>query len=159
MRRIRLFGHPLHPPTTHFPLGLLCTVPVWDGLALVQGGVGWWAVAHWTLALGLVLALPAALTGLLDYAAIPAGAPPESTARAHLITTLSGVGLATASFLLRVWGDGVAPQHTPVAVGLAASAALVLGVGGWLGAELTFGHGVGVRAADESSATGKETAP
>lgn len=61
--------------------------------------------------LGLVMALPAAISGLLDYAALPPESPAEGTATACLV----------------------------------AAAALTLGVAGWLGGELTFRHGVGVR--------------
>lgn len=159
MRRIRVLGHPLHPPLTHFPLGLLGTVPVWDALALMGGDPAsapggspvagsvpiWWTVGYWTLAAGLVLAVPAAVTGLLDYASLPTESPGEGTARNHLFLALGAVSLAAASFVVRMQADGVEPDHVAWAVGLALAGAVGLGVAGWLGAELTFGHGIGVR--------------
>jgi len=28
MRRLRVFGHPIHPPLVHLPLGLLLAAPI-----------------------------------------------------------------------------------------------------------------------------------
>ena len=147
MRRLRLLGHPLHPPLTHFPLALLLTAPVWDALALLgwADGTPWWTVARWVLGLGLLLAVPAAVSGLLDYAALPETSPAEGTARTHLLAAGSGIVLSAGSFLLRGYSVGDAPEAVAWTVGLGLAGAVTLGVAGWLGGELVFRHGVGVR--------------
>ena len=137
-------GHPIHPALTHFPIGLLCTVPVWDGLALWTGAPTWWLVARATLGLGLLSAVPAGLTGFLDFVSLPAGSSGERIAVAHLTVVGLGAVLSAVSFLLRLGPPGP-PGRPWWTVGLALAGAGVLGIGGWLGAELTFGHGVGVR--------------
>jgi len=43
MRRLRLFGHPLHPATVHFPIGLLAGATVVDVLA----ALGLYAASLW----------------------------------------------------------------------------------------------------------------
>lgn len=43
MRRLRLFGHPLHPATVHFPIGLLAGATVVDVLV----ALGLYAASLW----------------------------------------------------------------------------------------------------------------
>lgn len=90
------------------------------------------------LVLGLVMALPATISGLLDYAALPPESPAEGTATAHLVAALTGTVLVGGALLLRVRDAGAGADPSAPAVALSAAAALTLGVAGWLGAELTF---------------------
>lgn len=153
MRRIRLFGHPLHPPLTHLPLGLLVGAFVWDAVGLWRGGDPWWTLSFWTLALGLASAVPAALTGLLDLASLPEDHPGGARALQHLSAAVGAVGLFGASLLLR-GGPGLPdPDLHPWLVLLSGAGVLLLGLAGWLGADLVIRFGVGV----DSPETGEGT--
>lgn len=62
MRRLRFFGHPLHPATVHFPIGLLVGATVVDVLAVLGLDLGPKA-ANLLLILGLCAAAALGLYG------------------------------------------------------------------------------------------------
>lgn len=147
---MRVFGHPLHTVLVHFPIGLLGAVPLWDALALWRGPDPWGALAFWTLGLGLAAALPAAGTGLLDYAGLEEDDPAEQRATQHLWTVLIALALYAGSFGLR-W-DGGTPATAPgwPAWILGVAGLLALGLAGWLGGDLVLRHGVGTTSPSSS---------
>lgn len=143
MKSPRLLGHPLHPSLVHLPIGLLVGGTIWDGVALWTGGEFWWKAAFWTLALGVGAALPAALTGLLDFARIPEDDPATNRAWQHLTATLASVSLYGGSLLVR---GGPAPPEADLigwAVGLSALGLAVLAAAGWTGGDLVLRFGLG----------------
>lgn len=138
---VRFFGHPLHPPTTHLPVGLLAGSVVWDVLGLATGTEVWWQVAWWSLLLGLAASLPTALTGLLEFAALPSDDPASSRAVLHMVSALAAVGLFGTSAALRM---GVPePGRATLVVAVSGLGLVGLLVAGWSGGEMVFRHGVG----------------
>ncbi len=145
-----LGGHPLHPLLTHLPIGVWASVAVWDTVALWTGEPVWWGMSFWALVLGLAGFVPAAVVGFVDYISIPSDTPTEKTATWHLAAVSSAAASYLGSALVR---GGPGPlTSAAVAVALAAVGLLLLGVGGWLGAELVYRHRVGV--SDASSHKG-----
>ncbi|MDD5657278.1 MAG: DUF2231 domain-containing protein [Elusimicrobia bacterium] len=137
---LRLLGHPVHCQLVHFPIALL-------SLALPADLIGWWrmdgfwhAAASWSLAGGLLTALPAAAAGLADLAALPKASPAQAVAQRHMIAMLAAVGVYVVSFLARLWGTTGGLAISDV---LAGAGWLVLAFGSWLGGELVFRHRVG----------------
>jgi uncharacterized membrane protein len=140
---LRLFGHPVHPPLTAFPLVLLALAPVADAAGWLRAEELPWRIGFWCLAAGLVAALPTALTGFFDYSAIPSESPAAKTGLWHLSVMLSAVSLSGLGLAFR---GGQVPEGDARALALAleaSGAALVL-AGGWLGGHLVFHHAVGV---------------
>jgi uncharacterized membrane protein len=140
---IRVLGHPLHPILTDFPIALWSLALFWDVLALWRGD-GWWQASFWTLVLGLVAALGAALTGLLDSRRIGSEEPAQRTLNLHMLLMGGAVTVVIGNVLVR-GGDGdLSSLRAAAAVGcsLAANAAVIAGA--WFGGELVFGHAVGV---------------
>ena len=140
--RAKLLGHPIHPMLIVLPLGLFIAAVVFDAIYLWQGSSSFAAVGYWNIAGGIIGGLLAAVFGLIDWIAIPAGT------RAKRIGLLHGASnvLVVATFALAWWmrynSLGNAPTTTVFAIELAA---LVLGaVAGWLGGELVDRLGVGV---------------
>lgn len=139
----RLLGHPLHPLLSDSPLALLPTALLWQVVGLFTGQPFWWRFAFWSAALGLAAAVPTACAGLFDYAALEEGHPAEATATAHLLVMSVAV---TCSGLSLIW---LRPNAAPAANGALLSVIcsglglLGLAVGGWLGGELVFTHGIG----------------
>jgi uncharacterized membrane protein len=129
-----------------FPLALLLVAPLWDGVALVQGGALFWAVSFWTQAAGLAFGALAATAGLIDYASIPESERGAmTTANRHMTVMIAAIGAYVASVALRA---GAAPPNGARLFGALSCegvGAAALMVGGWLGGELVFGHGIGVR--------------
>src|SRR5512132_3221031 len=93
-------GKPLHPPLTDASIGAY-TVGV---AALIAGKAGLQTpeMAHTALiaiSLGLLLAAPTALTGLLDWFDIPRGTPARSAATIHLIVMVTTTVLFALTWL------------------------------------------------------------
>ena len=154
MRRkgLRVFGHPVHPMLTAFPIALWVTSLLWDLLGVGLANSVWWAIGFWSVATGVAMALLVAATGFVDYVGLPSGDPAEAVATRHLIVMLS----ATTAFvgnLLAQGGPG-APTglRLVITVALAVLGTAFLVFGGWLGGELVFRLGVGSDRANLASA-------
>jgi uncharacterized membrane protein len=103
----------------------------------------WWAVGFWTLAAGLVVAVPAAIAGLTDYVTLNAH-PAQATATRHMILMLSAVSIGVVRLILQ--GGPEPPDGNGTwLVAASVAAAIVLTVGARLGGQLVFRHGVGVQ--------------
>jgi len=137
-------GHPIHPPLTDATIGTYTFATV-AGLAEVTGitqsagAYGWWIA----LIFGLIVTVPTALTGLLDWLSITWGTELWKTATAHMIAMLT----ATVFFALAaIFG------HAAYTRGNVSSGAYVLTVigflsmtlGGWLGGTIVFVYGMRV---------------
>jgi uncharacterized membrane protein len=137
-------GHPLHPPLTDATIGMFVLAA---GLAIVGavGGVEEAAAKAMYLALlgGLIVAVPTALTGLVDWLGIEWGTPRWRTATWHLSAMLTAV----AAFALAAWRQHPGYQRGDVTTGglvLTLAGAVLLTFGGWLGGSLVFVHGTRV---------------
>jgi uncharacterized membrane protein len=129
-----------------FPLGLLFTAVIFDIIGLVTGQATWRVVAFYDLAAGIVGALVAAVPGFVDYVSVRGR--PARTATWHMVVNLTAVAIFSASFVLRTrWAAPWVAPDSSLPAGLAIVAALVLGVGGWLGGHLVYAEAVGVDAA------------
>lgn len=141
MKRLKVLGHPVHPPTVHLPLGLWGAAAVWDAAALLTGRVELWTLSFGCLALGCAAALPTMATGLADFAALEDPAA-ETTAFWHMGAMAACWGLYAASLALRrTW---LAPAHPAAAAAFQFAGAACLSVGGWLGGRLVYSRGIGV---------------
>lgn len=153
-RGLRLFGHPVHPMLVHLPMGLLLTVPLWDLLGLVRpsGTAAWSTLGGWTLAVGCLGGLVAAVAGMVDFAALPEGHPAGQAANLHLYCMLGALALYGTSLLVRHGhrAAGVSPGVLALDVG----GFLALAAGGFFGAEMVYRHGVGQESATEAGAAG-----
>lgn len=146
-------GKPSHPPLTDASIGAY-TVGV-AMLVLGALGVEEEAAAHGALLAiggGLALALPTALTGLLDWLRIPKGTPARTTATVHLLTMLTATVVFALAFVAQL--DGY--RHGEVkslglVLGLGAEALLT--IGGFLGGTIVFVYGVRVLKRPETPVT------
>ena len=131
-------GHPLHPALSGVPIG------AW------AGGVVADYVAHFVnrlpteagdiaLAIGLVAALPTAVSGLTDYHETIDNE--RRVATLHGLTMVAVVILDFASLALRWWG---APSVHVLAVALSTAGFATVVLGGYLGGHLVFGIGTAV---------------
>lgn len=140
--RVKLLGHPVHPMLVHLPLGLFIMTVVFDALHLWRGTPVFAAVAYWNSIGGVIGGLLAAVFGLIDWLAIPAGT------RAKRIGLLHGGAnvVVVLAFAVLVLLRSDRPEAALNAGLFAVEAgALMLGaVAGWLGGELVDRLGVGV---------------
>ena len=145
-------GHPLHPPLTDavigaYTFGLIAAIADVTGLSERSAAHGWWLA----LLVGLVLTVPTALTGLLDWLSITWGSELWKTATLHLaaMVTASVVFLAA---VLTGHGDWQAGSITTLPFVLTVAGFVLLTTGGWLGGALVFTHGMRVLGLPEEAA-------
>lgn len=137
-------GHPTHPPLTDAAIGIYSLATALAvlsrfGVSEENTATAWWLA----LVGGLIVTVPTALTGLLDWLEITVGTPLWRTATLHL----SAMVTATIFFLIAALtghGDYVDKSiaNGPLLLTLAGAAFLL--IGGWLGGSVVYVHGMRV---------------
>lgn len=137
-------GHALHPPLTDLPVGLWTSVSLLD----LVGGKASRPAATRLLGLGLMAAVPTAVTGLAEWGV--ADQREQRVGLVHAGANVIALGLYGASFAARRRGA----HGRGVLLGLAGSTAAT--VGGYLGGHLTSARKVSTRhpAFDEDRSPG-----
>jgi uncharacterized membrane protein len=137
-------GHPLHPPLTDATIGLYTGATAFGVLGALGVSEGNLAKAWWlALVAGLVVTVPTALTGLVEWLSLSWGSPLWRTATFHLFAMVT----ATVIFLLAaIFGHGgyVDGEVTGGALVLTLVGFASLTLGGWLGGTIVFVHGMRV---------------
>lgn len=128
-------GHPVHPLLVEFVIGSLVSASLVDAFAPRSGA----KAAERLISIGIVAAVPTALTGASDWAdtELSDGAV-RRVGLVHAGTNVTAQLLYIASLLARRRG------HSARGRLLALAGATVLGGGGYLGAHLSYVRGVGV---------------
>jgi uncharacterized membrane protein len=142
----RLRGHSAHPPLTDFPIALLAISLAWDIVAISTGSDVWWQFAFWSQVAGLIVIVPTALTGFIEYIVLPEGHPASGTATRHMLVMITATLPYIGSVIAR--GGTAAPTGTKLVVAIALNVLglVLLMLGGWLGGELVARHGLGTAA-------------
>ena len=140
--RAKAFGHAIHPKLIVFPLGLLATAVVFDIVYLITDRAGFPVASAYAIAAGVIGGLVAAVFGLIDWLAIPAGSRAKRVGLLHGAGNVVVVVLFAVSWLLRA---GAGSWHPGVAALVCSFAGIALGgFTGWLGGELVERLGIGV---------------
>jgi uncharacterized membrane protein len=140
--RAKLAGHAIHPMLITLPLGLFGTAVVFDILGLLGNDTGFATASFYMLAAGVVGGLLAAVFGLVDWLAIPAGTRAKRVGLWHGVGNVVVVALFAVSWLLRRGQAEYEPTGAPFWLGMAG--VLLALVTAWLGGELVERLGVGV---------------
>jgi uncharacterized membrane protein len=140
--RAKVLGHPIHPMLIVLPLGLFIGAVVFDAIYLWRGSSTVATVGYWNIAGGIVGGLLAAVFGLIDWLAIPAGTRAKTIGIWHAASNV----LAILGFAFVWWTRYSSGQlaTTSSLFTIEVVALLVGAVGGWLGGELVDRLGVGV---------------
>jgi uncharacterized membrane protein len=150
--------HELHPTLVHAPLVLLPTAAVVDVLAVTSSGrirrraysaIGrglWWGVA--------VSGLTAGLAGMAASQEVEAD---DHARDMMLVHGLGNLGLVVAAFGVAAWRSRNRATAASAGLGVGAVAAALYTA--WLGGELVYGHGVGVKQHDDASADPMRSPP
>ena len=140
--RAKLLGHPIHPMLIVLPLGLFIAAVAFDALYLWRGSRTFAAVAYWNIAAGVVGGLLAAVFGLIDWFAIPAGTRAKRIGLLHGASNVIVVAIFALVWLMR---GNTADAIPTTNLFILEVIALGLGsIGGWLGGEMVDRLGVGV---------------
>lgn len=146
-------GKPSHPPLTDASIG---TYTAAAGMLLLGAlGVEEPQMAHGALlalSLGLILAAPTAVTGLLDWVDLPNGSPTRTVATVHLLTMVAATVVFALTWLAHQ--DGYREGHVEgLALVLGLAGLALLATGGYLGGALAFVYGVRVLKRPRTSVT------
>jgi uncharacterized membrane protein len=152
-----LLGHSPHPAIVAVPIGAWTVSNVCDGLALLTGNKRYDDAARLSMAVGLVGAVGAVVTGLRDYSHIPKERPSHAIATKHALGNSVVGTLFATSYIIRV-RDQNAGRPTSML-------ARVLGIAGgglslytaWLGGVLVEEHGEGVKPVMQRMESGDES--
>ena len=139
--KAKLLGHPVHPMLIVFPLGLLATAVIFDIVRLITGNGRWSEIAYYNIGAGVIGGLLAAVFGLLDWLAIPAGTRAKQIGLWHGGGNVVVTALFAVSWLLR---RGHPANPGGAALALAFVAVVLALVTAWLGGELVDRLRVGV---------------
>ena len=134
--------HPLHPALVHFPIACWSLATAAD-LASLAWGEPAWRFAGILLLAGIGFSIPAMLAGLLELARVDGDNPAIKDVNRHMIMVMSALACYVASLFLRLHGTHFVEPGLP-AIGLSVLGFLCLGVAGWLGGKLVYGHRLGV---------------
>jgi uncharacterized membrane protein len=124
------------------PLGLLATALIFDVIHAFNDQADLAVASFYMIAAGVLGGLLAALFGLIDWLAIPAGTRAKRIGVLHGAGNVVVVALFAAGWLLRRDHAGYAP--TAAALWLEIVAVLLALLTAWLGGELVERLGVGV---------------
>jgi uncharacterized membrane protein len=143
MKPARFLGHQIHPMLVVFPLGLLATSLIFDGIYCITEKPVFAETAYWNILAGLIGGLLAAVFGTWDWLTIPSKTRAKRVGALHGGINVVVVVLFIASWWLR---RADALHHVPSSAALALSCIAILfaTVSGWLGGELVERHGIGI---------------
>jgi uncharacterized membrane protein len=134
-------GKPSHPPLTDasigaYTVGAAMLLVGKLGLQTPQMAVG----SLIAISGGLLLALPTALTGFLDWLDIPRGTPTRTVATIHLFTMLTATVLFALTWLAQQPGY-VDDEIRTLGLVLGLVAEGTLAIGGFIGGSIVFVYG------------------
>jgi uncharacterized membrane protein len=140
--RAQLAGHAIHPMLITLPLGLLATAVIFDIIQAFTDSADLAVASFYMLAAGIIGGLLAAVFGLVDWLAIPAGTRAKRLGLWHGVGNVVVVVLFAVSWLLRRGQADYQPGGLAFWLGIIA-VLLALGTA-WAGGELVERLGVGV---------------
>lgn len=138
------FRHPLHPWLVHFPVGLFFLSLLLDLASLAFPTIpGLVRGAYYSILIGIIGALIAAIPGFVDYSDIRKDHPAKRVATAHMILNLIvvavyGIDLGLRSSVL----DAPKTPLPPLILSLIGIG--LLSVSGYLGGRLVYDDGIAV---------------
>ena len=143
MKGARFAGHPVHPVLVHFPIALWSVSWAWDLLGAWTGSEVWWQTGFWCLVAGTIMAVPAAIAGVMELVAFEKPHPAEDIAMRHML--LMGTAFAVYLVVLVVRGGPQIPEgwRLYTVLSLSTVGLALLAVGGWYGGRMVYQYGVG----------------
>ena len=136
--------HPIHPMLVHFPIGFLVLSFLLDLVSLVFPEVpGLLRGSFYAMLLGIIVALLAAVPGIVDYSEIRRDHPGKVVATRHMILNL----MVVAIYGINLWIRSSAlsdPKISLLPFLLSIIGIGLLSVSGYLGGRLVYDEGIAV---------------
>lgn len=139
------FGHPLHPILVHLPIGLFLLSFVFDVAGMIFGGGmdAFLRPAFYTMVLGILGALLAAVPGLVDYSDIRRDHPARPIATRHMLLNFAAVAIYIGNAAVRCshWNQ---PRLGVLPFVLSLLGVAILSYSGYLGGVMVYDDGIAV---------------
>ncbi len=133
--------HPLHPALVHFPIASWSLASAADLASLYLGQPAWW-LAGVLMTIGLATAIPAMAAGFMELMRLPEDSAAIKDVNRHMVMVMAAFSLYLVSLLMRV--DSMTLQAPGIlAIALSLGGFVCLGIAGWLGGKLVYGHRLG----------------
>lgn len=133
--------HPLHPALVHFPIACWSLASAADLASFYIGQPAWW-LAGVLMTIGLACAIPAMIAGFVELMRLPEDSAAIKDVNRHMTMVMAAFSLYMASLLMRVESMTLHAPDT-IAVALSLAGFVCLGIAGWLGGKLVYGHRLG----------------
>jgi uncharacterized membrane protein len=146
-------NHPLHPAVVVVPIGSWFAALVGDVAYQTTGLDFWYHFAYYTMMIGLIGALAAAVLGFIDYFGVRMSDAGRRVATTHMAINLVVAALYGVNLWMRHDNGAMTGSRWTMAFLLEVGCFLALGVSGWLGGKLSYEHKVGVAEHADPEAT------
>jgi uncharacterized membrane protein len=141
----RIGGHPIHPMLVPVPITCFIGTLVTDVVYAITADMLWADISAWLLTVGLVVSIFVVIAGFADFLG-------DRRVRALRAAWIHGIGNALALVLAIinafVHSRDAYTSVVPSGLILSALVVLILAVTAWMGGEMVYRHGVGVRPED-----------
>jgi uncharacterized membrane protein/nitrite reductase/ring-hydroxylating ferredoxin subunit len=138
--RAQFKSHPIHPILVSFPIAFFIGTLVFDLLAYCYNSSDFSTTARWTNLAGIVMAILAAIPGLIDFLfVVPPKSSGKNRAAKHGIINSTVLILFIAAYLFR--DNDKSYELVLVVEGVAT---VLLSIAGWMGGTLVYRNQIGV---------------
>lgn len=140
---MRIFGHPVHPMLVHFPIAFWTLATVAYAATMLSFAGPTHVIAVFANVVALVMTLPAAVAGLMEWRSIAEGSKALRVASLHMMIMLSAWTMFVVALILPMLAT-LSTSARSVGAGICAFIGFgLLSAGGWLGGRLVYEFGVG----------------
>jgi uncharacterized membrane protein len=148
-------NHPIHPMLVAFPIALWVFSLICDVIYHAGSHNPFWKqVAFYSIAVGIVGALAAAVPGFIDYLSLH-DARIRKIATTHMVLNLVVVAMFLFNLGLRY---NASPAGDIFGVVLSIIAISLMSLSGWLGGTMVYEHRIGVTERDEGRVSERRAA-
>ncbi len=136
--------HPLHPMLIPIPIGAFLLTLIGDLAYAGTNNTFWYSFSTWTMGIGIIGGLLAAIPGLMDYLRVVPKGEAKRQATTHMVVNVSIVVLFALNLALRLYTTASTGTNWWLSLTLTVIGNLALLYSGWLGGELVYRHHLGV---------------
>ena len=136
--------HPLHPMLVTIPIGAFLLTLIGDLAYAGTNNTFWYSFSTWTMGIGIIGGLLAAIPGLIDYLTVVPKGLAKRQATLHMVLNVSIVALFAINLGLRLFSTASTGTNWWLSLTLTIIGNATLLFSGWLGGELVYRHRIGV---------------
>ena len=139
--------HPIDPMIVPFAIAFLVGAFLTDLTYLKSGWYMWAYASSWLIGAGIAFALLAAIFGFIDFFG-DSRIRRIKAAWYHMIGNLTAVAVSAVNFIVHMRDGAMAVEG--LGVTLSGIVVLLLLFNGWMGWQMVYRHGVGIRPIESS---------